>query len=139
MVRGRTPEVHAQGKRVRRLLVRRLHEAGVKLLLGTDAGQAYTAPGFSIHEELQALVEAGLTPYEALRTGTTAAAEYLGLSKEWGVVTPGARADLVMLHRNPLDRIEHAATPVGVIVRGRWFDRPALDGLLRTAMPGHGR
>jgi imidazolonepropionase-like amidohydrolase len=125
-----TPEAHAQGKRVRRVLTKRLHRAGVRLLLGTDAGGHYTAPGYSIHEELAALVEAGLTPFEALQTGTRAAAQYLGLGDTWGVVRPGARADLILLDRNPLERVEHLGRPTGVIVRGRWLARASLDRLL---------
>jgi imidazolonepropionase-like amidohydrolase len=125
-----TAEAHTQGKRVRRLLTRHLHRAGFRILLGTDAGGHYTAPGYSIHEELAAFVEAGLTPFEALQTGTSAAAQYLGLKHQWGVVRPGARADLILLDSNPLERVEHVNRPLGVIVRGRWLDRASLDRLL---------
>ncbi len=130
---GCTPEHLAQGRRVRREVVRHLHRAGARLLLGTDAGSAHTEPGFSIHDELAALVEAGLTPYEALRTGTAQAAVYLGEAGAFGVVRRGARADLVLLEGNPLRDIAQTRRVAGVMTRGRWLDAAALAHRMETA------
>jgi imidazolonepropionase-like amidohydrolase len=112
--------------------VKLLHEAGVGLLLGTDAsgGVGYPMAGFGVHRELQALVAAGLTPYEALLTGTRNAAAYLGTLDSSGTVAVGKRADLVLLAENPLADIRHAAQPAGVMWSGRWLARADLDRML---------
>lgn len=111
----------AEGERTRKRLVKLLHEAGAGILVGTDTPNPFVVPGFSVHEELQNLVEAGLTPYEALRAATRDAAEMLGASGEVGTVTVGKRADLILLEGNPLESITNTTRRVGVLVRGRWY------------------
>lgn len=107
---------------VRRQLIRALYDAGVAVLLGSDAPQIWNVPGFSTHRELQLYVEAGLTPYQALRTGTTDIARHLGEEGRSGVVAEGARADLILLDANPLDDIANTMAIAGVMVNGRWID-----------------
>ena len=87
-------------------------------------------PGSSLHEELSLLVQAGLTPYEALRTATVNAATYLDAEQEFGRIAAGLRADLVLLTGNPLDDIGHIQTRVGVMKRGRWFAADELEAAL---------
>ena len=87
-------------------------------------------PGSSLHEELSLLVQAGLTPYEALRTATVNAATYLDAEQEFGKIAAGFRADLVLLSGNPLDHIDHTQTRVGVMKRGRWFSAGELETAL---------
>ena len=112
-------------------LVGELHEANVPLLAGSDAvGPPGVLPGSSLHEELSLLVQAGLTPYEALRTATVNAATYLDAEQEFGRIAPGFRADLVLLRDNPLDDIDHVRTRVGVMKRGRWFSANELETAL---------
>lgn len=111
-------------------LVGALNAAGVRLLLGTDAQNPFVVPGFSVHDELAMLVEAGLTPYEALRAGTAAPAEFLGAPDESGAVAEGKRADLLLLNGNPLDDVAHARLPAGVMTRGRWLPAPRLRSML---------
>ncbi len=112
-------------------LARVLHRAGVKLVAGTDAmGFPLIAPGSSLHHELELLVGAGLTPYEALRAATLAPAAFLGKSPEFGSVTPGKRADLILVDGNPLDDIRRLRRPLGVMTRGRWFARHQLDRMV---------
>ena len=84
-------------------------------------------PGSSFHEELSLLVQAGLTPYEALQTATVNAAIYLEAEQEFGKVLAGYRADLVLLAENPLENIYHIRTRVGVMKRGRWFSADELE------------
>jgi imidazolonepropionase-like amidohydrolase len=115
---------------VRRQLIRLLHDGGVEILLGSDAPQIWNVPGFAAHRELQLYVAAGLTPYEALRTGTVNIARHLGEEGESGVVRPGARADLVLLDANPLDNIENTQRIAGVVVNGRWISSAERDRLL---------
>ena len=95
-----TAEIAARAVEVRRKLILALHQSGAGLLLGSDAPQILNVPGFSIHRELELIVAAGLTPFEALQTGTTAVAEYLGTNT--GTVTVGRDAGLVLLDANPL-------------------------------------
>jgi len=112
-------------------LVGQLHEANVPLLAGSDAvGPPGVLPGSSLHEELSLLVQAGLSPYEALRTATVNAATYLDAEQEFGRIAAGFRADLVLLTGNPLDDIDHIRTRVGVMKRGRWFPANELETAL---------
>ena len=111
-------------------MTRALHESGARLLLGTDSGNPFVVAGFSIHEELANLVDAGLTPYEALLTGTRDAAEFLCAAGEFGVVAQGARADLILMDGNPLDDISVATDPAGVMVRGAWLPREKVAQML---------
>jgi hypothetical protein len=115
-----------------RKLARGLHDSGVLTLLGTDTSedQPCVLPGFSLHEELRELVDAGLTPYEALRAGTTNAAEILNASREIGTVATGKRADLLLLNGNPLQDIGAANHRAGVMLRGRWLPQTELDKML---------
>ena len=106
---------------LRRRFIKALHEAGVPFLLGSDAPQLWNVPGFSAHRELGALVAAGLTPYQALRTGTVNAAKFLGEEGKSGVVRAGARADLLLLDANPLDAISNSLRINGLVVNGRWI------------------
>lgn len=108
-------------------LLRALRDAGAGLLLGSDAPQIFNVPGFSIHHELQVLVDAGLTPFEALASGTREVARFLGEEEEMGTVAVGKRADLVLLELNPLADIANTRSIVGVMVGGRWLSRDELD------------
>jgi imidazolonepropionase-like amidohydrolase len=102
-------------------IIRALHAAGAGLLAGTDSFKPNVVPGFALHEELNYFVQAGLTPYEALRAATSDPARFLGREKEFGTIQIGRRADLVLLSANPLDDINNLAKQVGVMVRGKWF------------------
>jgi imidazolonepropionase-like amidohydrolase len=95
------------------------------LLLGSDAPQIFNVPGFSLHHELGFLVAAGLTPYEALSTGTTAVAEFLGTNT--GTIEKGKDADLVLLDADPLLDISNSRRVHGVMVRGEWFSFTDLE------------
>jgi imidazolonepropionase-like amidohydrolase len=112
---------------LRRKLIKALHDGGVPLLLGSDAPQQWNVPGFSIHRELQLLVASGLTPYQALVTGTRNVAAFFGLQDEAGTIARGKRADLVLLDGNPLADIAQTARIAGVMLGGRWLPRPAID------------
>lgn len=123
--RGFDPEVAALAVDLRRKLILALHEAGAGLLLGSDAPQVFNVPGFSLHRELDVLVMSGLTPFEALQTGTTAVAEFLGTNT--GVVRVGKDADLLLLDANPLDDIRNSRRIHGVMLRGVWLPARMLE------------
>lgn len=119
-----------------RRLTLALHKAGVPLLMGTDAlATAAVPPGTSAHEELEELMAAGLTPFEALKTATTNVARFLGQPNEFGVIRAGARADLLLLDANPLAGIGATKRIAGVMLRGRWLSAPALDSLRNGTLP----
>lgn len=110
-----------------------LHREGVGLLAGTDASAPFSYYGFSLHEELEYLVNAGLTPVEALRTATVEPARYFEMEDSIGVVEAGMLADLVLLDANPLEDITNTRRIHGVVANGRYFSRAALDRLLEQA------
>ena len=107
-------------------MTRALHEAGAHLLAGTDAFKPTVLPGFSLFQELQSFVEAGLTPYQAIRAGTADAAIFLHQENEFGVVAVGRRADLVLLEANPLQEVKNLSARAGVMVNGHWFTEAGL-------------
>jgi imidazolonepropionase-like amidohydrolase len=118
------------GNRTR--VLRALHEGGVKILMGTDAPQQFTMPGFALHRELLRMRDAGMSPYEILRTGTVHAGQYFAKSDSFGTIEAGKRADLVLLSANPLSDIQNVSKIDGVMVGGRWFPRSDLDERLAS-------
>lgn len=111
-------------------IVNQMNQAGVRFMAGTDTPIFFLTPGFSLHKELQTLVDAGLSPMEALASATTSPAEYFGLEKVQGQVEPGMRADLILLNANPLEDIRHTQEINSVILNGKLLDRRKLDQLL---------
>ena len=99
------------------------HRAGVKILAGTD----YIAAGIDVHRELEQLVQAGLSPAEALFAATVAPADYYGAGDRYGSVTPGRVADLLLLNANPLEDIRNTQRLAAVIFNGNFYDRAVLD------------
>lgn len=128
--RGFDPEVAQQAIQIRRMFIKAFHDAGAGLLLGSDAPQVFNVPGFSIHHELRFLVESGLTPYQALATGTTAVAEFL--NSNTGLIEVGRDADLVLLDSNPLIDINNSRRVHGVMLRGHWYSSIDLNKKLET-------
>jgi imidazolonepropionase-like amidohydrolase len=114
-------------------IVGAMRKAGVQLLAGTDTGNPFCFPGFSLHEELALLVIAGLTPVEALRSATLNPAKFLGLDKTLGTIEQDKVADLVLLDANPLEDVRNTQRINAVISNGRLFDRKALDKMLAQA------
>ena len=114
---------------VQQSLVRSFQDSGVTVLAGTDAGgDIPMVPGWALHDELALLTDAGLTPYQALRAATASAGAFLSAhfhQPPSGTVTPGARADLVLLDANPLVDIHNTRRIRGVVLRGRWLPGPA--------------
>jgi imidazolonepropionase-like amidohydrolase len=111
-------------------LVGAADRAGVGMLAGTDCLNPYVFPGFSLHDELDFLVEAGLTPRRALQVATRDAAAFLGHADSAGTITPGKVADLVLLDADPLADIRAVRRIDTVVTAGRVLDRAALDRML---------
>ncbi|MBW3550361.1 MAG: amidohydrolase family protein [Proteobacteria bacterium] len=113
-----------------RILLRAMRDKGVHVMAGTDANTAGAVPGFSLHDELKSLTEAGLSPAQSLRSATATPAERM--NQEAGRIAPGYRADMVLLRANPLEDIANTRAIEGVIVDGRFLDRAQLDSILTT-------
>ncbi|MHA1979444.1 MAG: amidohydrolase family protein, partial [Candidatus Hodarchaeales archaeon] len=104
-----------------------LDDQGANILLGTDWPNPFVVPGYSIHEELQLMVDAGLSPYNALKTGTWNAAAFVKALDTFGTVTEGKIADLILLEANPLEKISHSRKIAGVMVQGQWLSKDELN------------
>lgn len=115
---------------IRQALIMALKEAGAGLLLGSDSPQIFNVPGFALHRELEYLVNAGLTPFEALQTGTVNTAKFFSAEGRFGSVEIGVSGDLVLLDANPLEDIRNSRRIHGVMVNGSWLPRGELDRLL---------
>ena len=114
-------------------IVKYLRDAGVPLLAGTDFPNPFCYPGFSLHDELQWLVKAGLTPAEALQTATVNPARYLGIEQQSGTVSEGRTASMIILDANPLLDIANTQKIEMVILRGKVLGKPTLQALLDKA------
>jgi imidazolonepropionase-like amidohydrolase len=112
--------------------VSKMYQDSVTLLAGTDIAGT-RVPGFSLHQELEQFVAAGLSPASALKTATVNPASVLGLSTDFGSIEPGKIADLVILEADPLADIKNTAKIAGVILRGKYLSRKKLDILLQDA------
>jgi hypothetical protein len=114
-------------------LVKAMADAGIELVAGTDAPAVPgMLPGFSLHDDLDALEAAGLTRYQVLASATRAPGAFIARTKggvPFGVVAPGDRADLVLTSANPLDSLATLRAPLGVMVQGQWHDAAALQAL----------
>lgn len=113
-----------------KMLSRELHQAGVKVLAGTDAMTPGAVPGFSLHEELQNMAELGMTPFEVIRAATRYPAEFLSPGGEFGTVAVGQRADLILVEGNPLADLANVKRRAGVMVCGVWRTEAQLQTML---------
>lgn len=118
---------------LRKKMVYELWKGGVPLMAGSDSPEWFLVPGFSIHDELDMFVQAGLSSYAALQTATVNPAAYLGLNK--GTIEAGKQADLVLLDKNPLANIGHTRTIYAVVKNGVLYSRHQLDNLLTEGLP----
>jgi imidazolonepropionase-like amidohydrolase len=125
--------------------VKAMADAGVPLITGGDAPTIPgLVPGFALHGEIDAMLSAGLTPWQALSAATRTPGAFIaqtvpGAAKV-GVIAPGYRADLLLVAENPLDKPATLRAPIGVMAGGRWFDAAALKAMLaevaeRRAVP----
>jgi imidazolonepropionase-like amidohydrolase len=129
----RSPEDFERLKKVYRKhveIVGQMRRAGVALLAGTDTLGPFCLPGFGLHDELSLLVQAGLTPMEALQSATQNPARFLGRINALGTVEQGKIADLVLLEANPLEDIRNTQKIAGVVLRGRLISPSERQAML---------
>lgn len=114
-------------------MVKPMYEAGIPLLAGSDCGpyNSYVYPGASLLSELEALVQAGLTPQEALTTSVINGPKFFGLEKQYGQIEPGKMADILILDKNPLENIAHLNTLSILVVKGKILDKAKIWELLK--------
>jgi imidazolonepropionase-like amidohydrolase len=127
----------AEAIAARMRILEALHDGGVGVLMGTDAPQQFSVPGFSLHREMARMAEAGMTPYDVLVTGTRNVGTYFASEDSFGTVAPGQRADLLFLRANPLESTANVAALEGVMVRGRWLPRTEIDSRLEAVAAGY--
>ena len=104
-------------------LTGRMHRAGVPVVAGTDLSMPWVIPGESLHRELELLVQAGLSPMEAIAAATSRAARALKLDQQVGVIAAGRRADLVVLNGNPAANIAATRSILMVLQGGREIEK----------------
>lgn len=123
----------------RRKLLKALSDGGVEILLGSDAPQLFSVPGFSLHREMAVMAEAGMSAYEIIRSGTASAGAYFADVDNFGTIAPGMRADLLLVNGNPLENVENIGAIEGVMTRGRWLSGEEISGRLAEMETRHAR
>jgi len=116
----------------RRVVLKALSDAGVGILMGTDAPQQFSVPGFSLHRELELMADVGMTPYEILKSGSANVGVYF---KDWdtfGIIAPGQRADLILTNANPMTDIANLQQQAGVMVGGTWLPQAEINERLEA-------
>ncbi len=104
-----------------------LNDGGVPVLMGTDAPQQFSVPGFSIHRELAVMSAAGMSPYEILQSGTANVGRYFSNQDDFGTIEVGQRADLLLVNADPLEDIRNVRDRAGVMVRGEWLPESSIQ------------
>ncbi|MGH7700482.1 MAG: amidohydrolase family protein, partial [Gemmatimonadales bacterium] len=140
-MRSNNPDVEAGGRvaGLRRQILKALAQGGVRIVLGTDSPQIFSVPGFSIHREVRVMRAAGLTPFQILESGTRRVAEYFGAEDDFGTVSAGRRADLILLEANPLEDVGNVGRRAGVMVAGRWLPEAEIQARLARIAEGFAR
>lgn len=128
-------EKRARWVELRDKLIKAIHDAGGKLMAGSDTPEFLWLYGFAMHHELKALRDAGIGNYAALAAGTRNAHEFFGTIDKVGTIQKGKRADLILLNANPLDNIEATKNRAGVMLKGKWYTQADLDRWLDEIAP----
>ncbi|HLF46597.1 MAG TPA: amidohydrolase family protein, partial [Chitinophagaceae bacterium] len=115
---------------LRRKLILECQRNGVGLLLGSDGPQVFNVPGFSVHHELKYLVDAGLSPFEALQSGTVNVAKFYN-KKDMGMIKTGFVSDMILLDGNPLENIENTKKIEGDMLGHLWLSKEYIDQELK--------
>lgn len=128
-------EKRARWVEIRNKMIKAIHDAGGKIMAGSDTPEFLFLYGFSQHRELKALSGAGLSNYAVLAAGTRHAHEYLGTIKNVGTIEKGKRADLLLLNANPMENISATENRAGVMLKGKWYPQAELNAWLDEIAP----
>jgi Amidohydrolase family len=127
---SRKPEWSELWASNRATILAALADAGAGILMGTDSPQVFSVPGFSLHREMQAMSDAGMSTFDILVSGTRAVGEYFQRNDTFGTVAVGRRADLLLLNSDPLEGVANIADRAGVMIRGRWIPEDDIQARL---------
>jgi len=116
---------------IRRKLINSINKKGQGLLLGSDAPQLFNVPGFSIHHEIDGMSASGLSPMEIIQSGTVNPARFFDMETVFGQLKEGMAADILLVNSNPVEDIGALKDLTGVMVRGVWLSKEAIDQKLR--------
>ncbi|MEM6803174.1 MAG: amidohydrolase family protein [Bacteroidota bacterium] len=119
------------------VILKNLHEEGVSIIAGTDANLPPTVPGFSLHDELIAMRDAGMSNAAVLQSATAVAAQWM--ESKTGLIAKGYKANLLLLDKNPLEDIAHTQSIQTVFTNGRIYDRQKLDKMLQSVKSANDR
>lgn len=133
--RAASIERRAKYVAIRNKIVKAIHDAGGKIMAGSDTPEWLLLYGYTLHRELRALQDAGLSNYATLAAATRNPAEFFGTIEKTGTIEKGKRADLVLLEANPLENIAHTERRAGVMLRGHWLTQTELDKWLDEIAP----
>ncbi|HNQ13998.1 MAG TPA: amidohydrolase family protein [Pyrinomonadaceae bacterium] len=128
-------EKRAKWVAIKDKLIRAIYDAGGKILAGSDTPEFLWLYGFSMHRELKALNDAGLSPFAALEAATRNPALFFGTIRTTGTVEKGKQADLILLNSNPLVDISATERRAGVILKGKYYSQTELDRWLDEIAP----
>lgn len=128
-------EKRARWVELREQLIKAIHDAGGKLMVGSDTPEFLWLYGFGVHHELKALKDSGISNYAVLAAGTRNAHEFFGTLDKVGTIQKGKRADLILLNANPLDDIAATKDRAGVMLKGKWYSQTELNGWLDEIAP----
>jgi imidazolonepropionase-like amidohydrolase len=117
---------------LRNKMLKAIADAGGRIMAGSDTPEWFFGYGYTLHRELESFVLAGLTPYQALAAATCNPAEFLHASNEWGTISVGKRADLVLLTANPLEDIRNTTKIDAVCIGGMWLVKDKLKEMIRV-------
>jgi hypothetical protein len=118
--------VHAELFALAQRQLKQAHDAGVKILAGTDTPDSFVFAGSGLHDELDLYVQAGLTPLEAIRTATINPAVFAGIADRTGTIAVGKTADLLLLEDDPMRDLASLRRPEAVVLAGHWYPRSTL-------------
>ncbi|HUQ34716.1 MAG TPA: amidohydrolase family protein, partial [Pyrinomonadaceae bacterium] len=130
-----SPERRTRYVAIRNKIVKAIHDAGGKIMAGSDTPEWLLLYGYTLHRELRALNEAGLSSYATLAAATRNPAEFFGTIKTTGTIEKGKQADLVLLEADPLENISNTERRAGVMLKGRWLNQAELDKMLNEIAP----
>jgi imidazolonepropionase-like amidohydrolase len=118
---------------LRNRMVKAIVDSGGHIMAGSDGPGGLMGYGWTLHRELAFLVDAGLSPMQALAAATRVPATYIGADREWGTLQRGKRADLLLLDADPLTDIHNTSRISAVSIGGKWLERRELDRLVELA------